>query len=147
MRKSGSGTQRGTAIVEFALVLPLLILLSILVVELGRALYQYNTLAKSVRDAARFLSMQSPNTQVAQAKNLVVFGNPEGTGTPLVPGLSVALHVPDPTWAPSGANPIITTVTIGVSNYTFKSMFTSVFGVPFPAMQFSGIRATMRSPP
>ncbi|KQT10584.1 TadE/TadG family type IV pilus assembly protein [Ramlibacter sp. Leaf400] len=145
MDKPPRPRQGGTAIIEFALVLPLLVLLSMVVVELGRAMYQYNALAKSVRDAARYLSMQAPDTQVAQAKNLVVFGNLAGTGTPLVPGLDAATHVPDPTWQPAGADPVITTVTIRVSNYVFQSMFTNVFGVPFPAMQFSDIRATMRS--
>ena len=146
MRSFIPSRQRGTAVIEFALSLPLLVLMSILVVELGRAMYQYNALAKSVRDAARYLSMQLPNTQVAQAKNLVVFGNPEGTGTPLLPGLDIATHVPDPTWQDAGTDPVIHTVTIQVSNYSFQSMFTSVFGVNFPALQFSDIRATMRSP-
>lgn len=146
MRSLSPLRQRGVAVVEFAMALPLLLIMSILVVELGRALYQYNAIAKSVRDAARYLSMQLPDTQVVQAKNLVVFGNPEGTGTPLLPGLSVATHVPDPTWQPAGADPVINTVTIRVSNYSFQPMFTSVFGVDFPAFQFSDIRATMRSP-
>ena len=146
MRAFTTSRQRGTAIIEFALVLPLLVLMSILVVEIGRAMYQYNALAKSVRDAARYLSMQLPNTQVAEAKNLVVFGNPGGTGTPLLPGLNIAAHVPDPTWQDAGADPVIHTVTIQVSNYSFQSMFTNVFGVNFPALQFSAIQATMRSP-
>ena len=146
MRGFDNTRQRGTAIIEFALVLPLLVLMSILVVELGRAMYQYNALAKSVRDAARYLSMQLPNTQVAEAKNLVVFGNPGGTGTPLLPGLDAATHVPDPTWQDAGADPVIRTVTIQVNNYTFQSMFTAVFGVNFPPLQFSAIQATMRAP-
>jgi hypothetical protein len=146
MRAFTTSRQRGTAIIEFALVLPLLVLMSILVVEIGRAMYQYNALAKSVRDAARYLSMQLPNTQIAEAKNLVVYGNPGGTGTPLLPGLEIATHVPDPTWQDAGADPVIRLVTIQVNNYSFQSMFTTVFGVNFPAIQFSDIRATMRSP-
>mgnify|MGYP003577433609 CR=1 FL=1 len=146
MRAFTTSRQRGTAIIEFALVLPLLVLMSIFVVELGRAMYQYNALAKSVRDAARYLSMQLPNTQVAQAKNLVVFGNPAGTGTPLLPGLNIAAHVPDPTWQDAGADPVIRTVTIQVNNYSFQSMFTAVFGVNFPPLQFSAVQPTMRSP-
>ncbi len=146
MRALTPSRQRGTAIIEFALVLPLLVMMSILVVEIGRALYQYNALAKSVRDGTRYLSMQLPNTQVAQAKNLVVFGNPDGTGTPLLPGLTIAAHVPDPTWQNVGADPVIHTVTLQVSNYSFQPMFTNVFGVNFPALQFSAIQATMRSP-
>ncbi len=72
--------QSGVALVEFALVLPLLLLMTFVVTEYSRALYQYNTLTKSVRDAARYLSMQDPGTRIAQAKNLVVYGNPAGSG-------------------------------------------------------------------
>lgn len=145
MRPIHSRGTRGAAIVEFALVLPLLVLMSMLVVELGRAMYQYNALAKTVRDGARYLSMQLPGTQATEARNLVVYGNVEGTGSPLVLGLTPD-HVPAPTWQPAGTDPIINTVTIQVSGYTFQPMFGAVFGVTFPAMQFSDIRATMRNP-
>ena len=79
--------------------LPLLLLITFIVTEYSRALYQYNTLTKSVRDAARYLSTQSPGdpTKYSIAKNLVVYGNPAGSGTPLAIGLSTA-QVPDPVW-------------------------------------------------
>lgn len=139
--------QRGVAMVEFTLILPLLLLLTLITTEFGRAMYQYNTLAKSVRDASRYLSMQLPGTQITQARNLVVYGNLAGTGEPLVTGLSTA-NVPDPTWQTEGSGPVITTVTIQVSNYSFQPLVASVFGIPlFPggALTFSDIRATMRS--
>jgi Flp pilus assembly protein TadG len=101
--------QRGTAIVEFALVLPLLLLLTMTTTEFGRAIYQYNTIVKSLRDATRYLSMQTPNTKLAEAKNLVVFGNIAGTGQALVPGLTVA-KVSIPPWQLTGSNPVINTV-------------------------------------
>ena len=50
--------QNGVALVEFALVLPLLLILTFITTEFGRALYQYNTIAKSLRDASRYLSAQ-----------------------------------------------------------------------------------------
>src|SRR6476661_8250753 len=98
--------QHGVAIVEFALILPFLLLLTMLTTEFGRALYQYNILTKSVRDSARYLSMQTPGTHVAQARNLVVYGNTAGTGSPLALGLS-ATHVPTPTWQVSGSSPVM----------------------------------------
>ena len=136
--------QQGVAIVEFALVLPMLILLLLIVTELGRALMQYNTVAKSVRDAGRYLSIQLPNTKLTEAKNLVVYGNTAGTGSPLVTGLSTGL-VPDPTWQPAGTDPIITTVTVQVSGYAFTPMVPSVFGMSLGPYTFAPIRATMRS--
>lgn len=138
--------QRGVAILEFALVLPLLLVMTFIVTEFGRAIYQYNTLAKSVRDAARYLSVQTPNTHIDQARNLVVYGKVAVTDadTPLAPGLTVA-NVPAPTWQASGAAPVISSVTVRISGYTFQSIFPTVFGLPFGAVPFSDIHATMRS--
>ncbi len=140
-------TQKGTAIVEFALVLPLLLLLTMTTTEFGRAIYQYNTIVKSLRDATRYLSVQTPNTKIAEAKNLVVFGNIAGTGPALVPGLTVA-KVVIPPWQVVGSNPVINTVKITVTGYKFHSLFTSVFGVTFGDINgdipYGAISATMR---
>jgi Flp pilus assembly protein TadG len=139
-----SKPQEGVALVEFALILPFLLLLSITAAEFGRAIWQYNTLTKSARDAVRYLSIQTPGTKITEARNLMVYGNTAGTGTPLALGLSTS-HVPDPTWQTAGANPVINTVTVRIQGYTFNSMFTTVFGLPFGSITFSNISATMRS--
>lgn len=147
--------QRGVAIVEFALVLPLLLLLTFITTEFGRAIWQYNTLTKSVRDAARYLSTQQPGSAAAvtTARNLMVYGNPAGSGDPLALGLSLS-HVPAAsccTWQEvtstpvNGSSKLINTVTVRISGYTFNSMFPSAFGVNFGAFPFSDITATMRS--
>jgi hypothetical protein len=135
---------RGVALVEFALILPFLLLLSIIAVEFGRAIWQYNTLTKSVRDAVRYLSVQTPGTRITQARNLVVYGNLAGTGNPVVIGLTAA-HVPDPVWQNAGTAPVINTVTITVSGYSFQSMFSTAGGLTFGTIPFSDISATMRS--
>ena len=142
-------SHRGVALVEFALILPMLLLLTVITTEFGRAMYQYNSLAKSVRDASRYLSMQLPDTQITQARNLVVHGNLAGTGPALVYGLTDA-HVPNPTWQTEGPAPGITTVTVRVTGFTFQPMFSSVLGSQFisgTGVTFSEIRATMRSHP
>ena len=140
--------QQGVAIVEFALILPLLLLLTFITTEFGRAIYQYNTITKSVRDAARYLSVQTPGTNVSAAQNLVVYGNVAGTGTPLALGLAVT-NVLTPTWQTAGSNPLINTVTVTVSGYQFTPLFGSVFGVSFAdktgKITYSNISATMRS--
>lgn len=90
--------QTGAAMVEMVVVTPLMLLLVLGVTELGKALVQYNTLTKSVRDAARHVSgvallgttgtvLITPDVEAA-AQNLVVFGNLAGTGSPLLPALS-----------------------------------------------------------
>lgn len=136
--------QKGTAIVEFALILPLLLLLTMITTEFGRAIYQYNTIVKSLRSATRYLSLQTPNTKTTEASKLVVFGNIAGTGSALVPGLTVA-NVATPTWQPAGSNPLMNTVTITVTGYTFHSLVTSAFGVTFGDIPYGDISATMRS--
>lgn len=139
--------QKGTAIVEFALILPLLLLLTMTTTEFGRAIYQYNTIVKSLRDAARYLSVQTPNTKLTEAKNLVVFGNVAGTGQALVPGLTVA-KVSIPPWQLTGSNPVMSTVTVTVTGHKFHSLFARVFGVVFGDVNgditYGPISATMR---
>jgi len=137
--------ERGAATVEFAMMLPLMLILIFVTIEFGRAYYHYNTLAKTVREAARYLSVRAPNVNVAQAKNIIVYGNPAGTGNPVVPGLSVS-NVPNPTYTVTGNLPVITTVTVTVTGYTFTPMVSSVFGFPLNNITFSPISATMRSP-
>jgi hypothetical protein len=145
--------QKGVALVEFALILPLLLILTFITTEFGRALYEYNIVTKSVRDAVRYLSMQDPSiattepAKVAIAKNLVVYGNPKGTGSPLASQLALS-QVPDPTWAVAGFNPVINTVTISV-DYKFKLLIPAAFGLQFGdadgEIGFGNISATMRS--
>jgi Flp pilus assembly protein TadG len=137
--------QRGVALVEFAFVLPLLLVLSLVSAELGRAVYRYNTTAKVVRDAVRYLSVQTPGTHVAEARNLIVYGNVAGTG-PLLDSALTAANVPAPTWQTAGSDPLINTVTIRVSGYQFRPMITNMFGARFAVIPFNDISATMRSP-
>jgi Flp pilus assembly protein TadG len=44
---------RGQSLVEFALTLPMLLVVMFMITEFGRALYQYNVLVQATREAAR----------------------------------------------------------------------------------------------
>ena len=44
---------RGQSLVEFALVLPMLLVVMLMITEFGRALYQYNVLSQAARAGAR----------------------------------------------------------------------------------------------
>jgi Flp pilus assembly protein TadG len=136
--------QSGVAVIEFALILPFMLLLTATTTEFGRAIYEYSILAKAVRDGARYLSVQTPGTHITEARNLIVYGNTAGTGTPLAIGLTTS-NVPNPTWQTAGTAPVINTVTVQISGYTFNSIFSTVLGLPFGAVTFSGVQATMRS--
>ncbi|MCA7937147.1 TadE/TadG family type IV pilus assembly protein [Burkholderia cepacia] len=87
---------RGVVAVEFAIVLMPMILLATGVAEFGRAIYQYETLTKATRNAARYLSVWLPTDSaypVSQAQCLVVYGSTTcgSSGTELVPGLTTSM--------------------------------------------------------
>lgn len=157
LRSVKRASMRGVAAVEFALLLIPLLILVFGVIEFGRALFQYNTLAKAVRDSARFLSVESPSDAsypVAKARCLTVFGNTECTGAPLVPGLTIAMvkvcHPVDASHCPGENFSAVATgfgsinlVTVKIVGYPFKSL--SLPFVPgLDSIVFGPIHTTMR---
>ena len=86
--------------IEMVAVTPLLLLLLFGISELGNAFLQYNTLNKSVREAAREVARKSllgttgtvslSTDLIAEGKNLVVYGNVAGLGQPRLPNLSAS---------------------------------------------------------
>ena len=88
--------QRGVAAVEFGIMLVPLVLMACGVAEFGRAIYQYDTLTKATRSAARYLSQFSPDDvayPTAATKCLAAYGNTICSGQPLAPGLTTAMVV------------------------------------------------------
>jgi len=81
--------------IEFAIVLPALLLLFASATEMGRMFYTYTTLQKSTEGAARYLSsVQAPtgtfaSADINTATNMVVCGRPASCSgqTPIVNGL------------------------------------------------------------
>lgn len=138
--------QRGAALVEFALLMPFMLILTLSVTEIGRAYYQYNTIAKSVREAARYLSVRARNVDVDKASNIVVYGNPVVTGSPPPLALGLNLTMVNATWDTAGSYPTFNTVTVSVTGYKFVSLASSVFGLQLGTINFNTIQATMRSP-
>ncbi|KVC95486.1 TadE/TadG family type IV pilus assembly protein [Burkholderia ubonensis] len=89
---------RGVAAVEFAFVLIPLVLLVTGVAEFGRAIYQYESLTKSTRNAARYLSTFQPSDPaypIASAQCLAVYGSETcgASGTELAPGLTTSMVI------------------------------------------------------
>jgi Flp pilus assembly protein TadG len=119
-------SERGAELIEFALVLPLLILLCLGTIEFGRAYYTYNILSKAVRNGARFLSTglvtstgTLDSTTETNTKNVVVYGNVAGTGTKVLPDLlTTQVNIPAPTVV-SGSEQY---VTVSVS-YPYVPLF------------------------
>lgn len=92
--------QSGVAMVEFAIALPLLLLLLFGIAEFGRMLFQYNSLLQAGRDAGRYAASEAWNATLgkvelsgelqARVKNVAVYGVPSAqTGSAVtVPGLT-----------------------------------------------------------
>lgn len=132
--------QRGLAIVEFTIVVPVLLLMFIATAELGKLLYDYNTLTKAQRNGVRFLashvrtgetsnitsSTSVEYSYVAPAANLVVYGDITGSGTPLLPGLSTD----DVTFDAPNGNEIRVTVAYDYTPMVFTSL--PMFGLGDP---------------
>jgi Flp pilus assembly protein TadG len=141
---------RGGALVEFALVLPILLAMAFGASELGRAIYTYNSLAKTVRDAARHLSQHGPGDTAIQAEAtcLAIYGNLDCSGTAVAPGLDStmvvlcdAISCPSTHLAqPTGAG-VINLVSVSIQGYEFFSAVTYVI----PDLDFNGITALLRA--
>ena len=142
---------------EFALLLPLLLLILFGITEFSRALFEYDTLAKTTRDACRYLSTQAPGDPAAKAIALclAVYGNTGCSGPTLVPALTPAMVVicdsvdasqcaGDPPYTLTGG---INLVAVKIQGYTFQSAvgFTA-FGLTFglPSFTFGTIGTVMR---
>ena len=92
--------QRGTALVEMALVTPILLVLLLVTADLTRAFIVHNTVTKAVRNGARYVATNALEgttglvnidaTLANETRNLVVYGSINGGASPVVPGLTPA---------------------------------------------------------
>jgi Flp pilus assembly protein TadG len=94
MMRRRPSVERGQSLVEFALVLPVFILVVVGILDLGRAVYAYNTISNASREAARVAIVnqtpadvqaeaikQSVSLGISAAEVSVTYGDPSGTGT------------------------------------------------------------------
>jgi len=90
-------SERGTQLIELALVLPILLTFFAATAEFGRYFYSYATLDKATRAGARYLAttpVKAGGANVnedARVKRLVVYGDPNAAdgSRPVLPGLSL----------------------------------------------------------
>lgn len=119
-------TERGNALVEFALGFSLLWMMFAGVYQVGYAFYVYNVLLTSVADAAQLGSKldydtASPSTYTTALKNMVVYGDETAGSKALVPSLTAANVAV--TLSPAVGMPQDVTVT--VTNYAINALFMS----------------------
>lgn len=116
---------RGLQLVELAIALPVLILLFAAVAEFGRYFEAYTTLAKGSRVAVRYLATaRAGGCDDLNAKNLVVYGNLAGTGSPIVNGLTVNnVTITRRNEAGAVTSGFPATVTIEITNFKHTPIF------------------------
>ena len=126
---------------EFAIVVPILILLFIGITELGRALYQENTLTHAVQAGARYMARvhgivdvttcaQQSGWSSAEtiAKNIVVFGTPDSGTAPIVPNLTTENVTISQTMRSVSVAGVTDPVTACAISVHAEAPFASIFG-------------------
>jgi Flp pilus assembly protein TadG len=144
--------QHGAALIEFGITLGVLVTIVFGITEFGRAIYQYDTLAKAARDATRYLSTTAPGdaTAIGAATCLAVHGRPTCTGAPLAPGLTTAMvSVCDATSCAAthqaqGSAPVINLVTLTIGSANTPYTFISAVPAVVPDIPFAPISVTMK---
>lgn len=123
--------QRGSALVELAFVLPVLLLLALATVEFAQALAAYKTLVTQVRSAARFLSTRPPGAGHIEATCLITHGQSSATlpcpGVALMPGLvapGCVVTVRDASNAPATHQAQRTAASLAVTHATTINLVT-----------------------
>ena len=113
--------ERGIQLVELAIVIPIFVLLFAATAEFGRYFYEYTTLAKASRAGARYLATAAVKTaEDTTAKNIVVYGNSAGNGSPILSGMTVA----NVTITRQGGVPVLPeTLTVQISNFKHQPIF------------------------
>ncbi|HEV8186675.1 MAG TPA: TadE/TadG family type IV pilus assembly protein [Pyrinomonadaceae bacterium] len=108
-------SERGATLVEFSIAVTVLLTSMFAVVEFGRALWTHNALTDAARRGARYATLHTP-ADVANVKNVVVYGDEAGGTQPVVPNLSAANVTV--TYTDIGVNK--GTVSVGITGYQFQ---------------------------
>ena len=107
--------ERGSTLVEFAIGVTVFATAMFGVIEFGRALWTHNALTDAARRGARYAVLHTSG-DISQVKNVVVYGNPAGTGNPMIQNLNTAnVNV---SYSSFGLND--GTVTVSITNYQFQ---------------------------
>lgn len=87
---------KGLAAVEMLIVVPVLMLILMSIAEFGNAFVQYTNLNKMAQSGVRYATAGVTGTSsydqiadVDEIKNMVLYGNTAGTGTPLMSGIQL----------------------------------------------------------
>lgn len=93
MRRSRGRSGDGQALVEFALVLPLLLLLVFGIVDAGRLIFAYNTVANSARNGARVAIVNQSTSGTETCDTILATAYP--TGCSISSGITLGIKPSD----------------------------------------------------
>lgn len=109
----------GTILAEALLVIPVVTIFAVGILEFGNVFWQRHLLEVGVRDAARYWSRCKPTFSPCSqsiAKNIALYGNPEGAGSLRVPNWSgedaVTILPSVPVTNPSSGDTVVVTGTM-----------------------------------
>ena len=88
--KNCRDNERGSTPVEFSIAVTIFVTAMFAVMEFGRALWVHNALTDAARRGARYATLHT-QADSASVKNVVVYGNPEGSGQPMLNNLSTGI--------------------------------------------------------
>jgi Flp pilus assembly protein TadG len=91
MRNLRDGSDRGQSLVEFALIVPIFVLVLLGLFDLGRAVYAYNTVQNASREAVR-VAIVDQNASVVEDKAVQAA---VGLGIDPVSGVDLVIRQPD----------------------------------------------------
>lgn len=116
--------EQGVQLLEIAIVIPILLVMFAAIAEFGRYFYEYTTLAKASRLGARYLASKSVTSETkdykAIARNIIVYGNAAGTGSPILDGLTTENVSVEYNGGTAG---IPDTVTVSITGYEHDPLF------------------------
>jgi len=114
---------RGTQIIEFAIAVPVMLMLLGSIAEFGRFFYTYTTLTNAVRAGARHACKWERNASwtFPETSRMVVYGDYSNTSNgPILPGLSTSNVVVQANGPSTNA---IDSVTVKIVNYKYQPLF------------------------
>jgi Flp pilus assembly protein TadG len=120
--KNCRDNERGSTLVEFAIGVTIFVTAMFAVMEFGRALWVHNALTDAARRGARYATLHT-QADAASVKNVVVYGNPEGSGQPMLNNLNTGIVNVD--YNNFGLND--GTVSVSIDEYQFQFVI-PIFG-------------------
>lgn len=140
MRSKTKMSERGAALVEFAIVASVFLTVVFGVLEFGRLYWTHNALRDAARRGARYATIRKNDVAgIAAVKNMVVYGDPNAnpaTASPVVSGLTTSAV--DVQYQNYNGILLSSRATVSINNYQFRFSVPLIGGtITLPAYRTS----------